>query len=125
MAHDTKQRPTVRVTLVKSTIGFNRKQAEVVKGLGLRRLGHTVELPDTPATRGMIHKVRHLLNVGQEVRRSTGRGMNQGIDLNPASEAVTAENAEHVGDSETLSHSSARSGPPRSRLEIDETYGHQ
>jgi large subunit ribosomal protein L30 len=53
----------LRVTLVKSTIGFNRTQAETVTGLGLRRLNHSVELPDTPETRGMIHKVRHLVTV--------------------------------------------------------------
>ena len=53
----------LRITLVKSTIGFDRKQSKVVTGLGLRRLNHTVELPDTPATRGMIHKVRHLVTV--------------------------------------------------------------
>jgi large subunit ribosomal protein L30 len=53
----------VRITLVKSTIGFNRDQAKVVEGIGLRRIGHTVELADTPATRGMIHKVRHLVTV--------------------------------------------------------------
>ena len=51
----------LKVTLVKSTIGFNRNQAKVVEGMGLRRLGHTVELPDTDATRGMILKVRHLV----------------------------------------------------------------
>lgn len=54
---------TVKVTLVRSTIGFDRKQAAVVQGLGLRRLRHTVELSDTPGTRGMIHKVRHLVEV--------------------------------------------------------------
>ena len=53
----------VRITLVKSTIGFDRKQAKVVQGMGLRRIGHSVELPDTDATRGMILKVRHLVNV--------------------------------------------------------------
>lgn len=53
----------VKVTLKKSTIGFGKKQAAVVEGLGLRRLNHTVELVDTPATRGMIHKVRHLVEV--------------------------------------------------------------
>jgi large subunit ribosomal protein L30 len=53
----------VRITLVRSTIGFDRKQAKVVEGLGLRRIGHTVELSDTPATRGMILKVRHLVTV--------------------------------------------------------------
>jgi large subunit ribosomal protein L30 len=54
-------RRTLTVTLVRSTIGFNRKQAEVVRGLGLRRIRHTVELPDTPEIRGMIRKVRHLV----------------------------------------------------------------
>mgnify|MGYP006216264553 FL=1 len=53
----------VKVTLIKSTIGFNRNQAKVVEGMGLRRLGHSVELPDTDATRGMILKVRHLITV--------------------------------------------------------------
>ena len=53
----------MKVTLVKSPIGFKNNQATVVKGLGLRRIRHTVELKDTPATRGMIHKVRHLVEV--------------------------------------------------------------
>jgi large subunit ribosomal protein L30 len=60
---DSKGTGTVRVTLVRSPIGFDRRQADVVRGLGLRRLRHTVELKDTPATRGMIHKVRHLVTV--------------------------------------------------------------
>jgi large subunit ribosomal protein L30 len=54
----------LKVRLVKSPIGFNKDQAKVVQGLGLRRIGHSVELPDTDATRGMIHKVRHLVEVG-------------------------------------------------------------
>ena len=58
-------RKTLKITLVKSTIGFNKNQAKVVTGMGLRRLGHTVQLPDTPETRGMIHKVRHLLTVAE------------------------------------------------------------
>jgi large subunit ribosomal protein L30 len=53
----------VKVTLVKSPIGFNRNQATVVEGMGLRRIGHSVELLDTDATRGMILKVRHLVTV--------------------------------------------------------------
>jgi large subunit ribosomal protein L30 len=53
----------LKITLVKSTIGFNKDQAKVVEGIGLRRIGHSVELPDTPATRGMILKVRHLVTV--------------------------------------------------------------
>jgi len=54
---------TVKVTLIKSPTGFNRTQGIVVKGLGLRRIRHSVELKDTPAVRGMIHKVRHLVEV--------------------------------------------------------------
>jgi large subunit ribosomal protein L30 len=54
---------TVTVTLLRSTIGFDRKQGAVVRGLGLRRIRHTVEVPDTPAMRGMLHKVRHLVEV--------------------------------------------------------------
>ncbi len=53
----------LRITLVKSAIGFNRTQAATVQGMGLRRIRHTVELADTPETRGMIHKVRHLVTV--------------------------------------------------------------
>jgi large subunit ribosomal protein L30 len=54
---------TVKVTLTKSPTGFNRNQGTVVEALGLRRIRHSVELKDTPATRGMIHKVRHLVDV--------------------------------------------------------------
>jgi large subunit ribosomal protein L30 len=54
---------TVKVTLVKSPIGFTRNQGDVVRSLGLRRIRHTVELKDTPDVRGMIHKVRHLVTV--------------------------------------------------------------
>jgi large subunit ribosomal protein L30 len=54
---------TVKVTLLKSPIGFDGKQEIVLRSLGLRRIRHTVELKDSPAIRGMIHKVRHLVSV--------------------------------------------------------------
>jgi large subunit ribosomal protein L30 len=53
----------VKVKQVRSAIGFNRNQGIVLRSMGLRRIGHTVELADTPETRGMIHKVRHLVEV--------------------------------------------------------------
>ena len=53
----------VKITLVRSPIGFNKTQATTVQGMGLRRIGHSVELLDNPATRGMILKVRHLVTV--------------------------------------------------------------
>ena len=57
------KKKVLKITLVRSTIGFKSNQADVVRGMGLRRLHHTVELADTPATRGMIQKVRHLVEV--------------------------------------------------------------
>ena len=54
---------TVKVTLVRSPIGFNNSQGTVVRSLGLLRIRHSVELKDTPEVRGMIHKVRHLVEV--------------------------------------------------------------
>jgi large subunit ribosomal protein L30 len=54
---------TVKVTLVKSPIGFKNNQGTVVRSLGLLRIRHSVELKDTPEVRGMIHKVRHLVEV--------------------------------------------------------------
>jgi len=54
---------TVKVTLLKSPIGFKGNQGDVVRSLGLRRIRHSVVLKDTPETRGMIHKVRHLVAV--------------------------------------------------------------
>jgi large subunit ribosomal protein L30 len=59
----TSDRRKVKITLVKSPIGFDRTQAATVQGMGLRRIGHSVELVDTPETRGMILKVRHLVTV--------------------------------------------------------------
>jgi large subunit ribosomal protein L30 len=52
----------LRVTLVKSPIGTGRKHQACVRGLGLRRIRHSVELDDTPAVRGMINKVSYLVS---------------------------------------------------------------
>ena len=59
------QQKTVKITLLKSPIGFDKNQKAVVTGLGLRRIRHSVTLADTPAVRGMVHKVRHLVEVEQ------------------------------------------------------------
>ena len=53
----------LKITLLRSPIGFNKTQGKTVEGMGLHRIRHTVELPDTPETRGMILKVRHLVEV--------------------------------------------------------------
>ncbi len=53
----------LKITLVKSTIGSTPYQRKVVEALGLKKLNHSVELPDTPQTRGAVNKVSHLLKV--------------------------------------------------------------
>ncbi|WP_096087478.1 50S ribosomal protein L30 [Agaribacterium haliotis] len=57
---------TVKVTQIKSTAGRLKAHIACVKGLGLRRIGHTVEVEDTPSTRGMINKAYYLLQVEGE-----------------------------------------------------------
>ena len=54
---------SIRVTLVRSLINTRASHRATVRGLGLRRLNHTVELEDTPAVRGMINKVGYLLRL--------------------------------------------------------------
>ena len=53
----------IAVKLVKSKFGRKKGHIECVKGLGLRKINHTVELDDTPSIRGMINKVSYLLEV--------------------------------------------------------------
>lgn len=54
---------TVKIQQIKSEIGYDRKQRATLRGLGLRRIRQVRELEDTPAVRGMINKVRHLVVV--------------------------------------------------------------
>jgi large subunit ribosomal protein L30 len=54
---------TLKVTQIRSGIGFDRKQTLALRGLGLRRIRHTIDVQDTPANRGLLLKVRHLVEV--------------------------------------------------------------
>ena len=54
---------TLRVTQAKSRNGSDKSQLATLRSLGLRRIGQTVELKDTPQARGMLHKVRHLVRI--------------------------------------------------------------
>lgn len=56
---------TVQITWRKSSIGYRQDQKDTIRKLGLRRLNQTVEQPDTPDIRGMIYKVRHLVEVSE------------------------------------------------------------
>jgi large subunit ribosomal protein L30 len=57
---------TVKITQRRSKNGANKTQRETLRSLGLRRIGHSVERSDTPQTRGMVHKVRHLVEVSED-----------------------------------------------------------
>lgn len=59
----TTKTATVKIRQVRSAIGYHRSQREVLRGLGLRRIRHVVERVDTPAVRGMIAKIAHLVEV--------------------------------------------------------------
>jgi large subunit ribosomal protein L30 len=58
-----KKAQTIKVTLVKSPIGYSERQKGTVRALGLRKMGQTKEHADTSVVRGMIHKVSHLVKV--------------------------------------------------------------
>jgi large subunit ribosomal protein L30 len=53
----------IKVKQVRSGIGFDRKQKETLRSLGLKKLNQTVELPDNPAVRGMVSSVGHLVEI--------------------------------------------------------------
>lgn len=55
------QGKTIKVTLVRSLIGTRPEHRQCVRGLGLRRINHTVELVDSPSVRGMINKVSYMV----------------------------------------------------------------
>ena len=57
---------TLAITQVKSANGTNARQKDTLRTLGLRRIGHVVERPDSPQLRGMVHKVRHLIVVEEK-----------------------------------------------------------
>ena len=54
---------SIKITQVKSKNGSTARQIDTLRSLGLRRIGQTVELTDTPQARGMLHRVRHLIRV--------------------------------------------------------------
>jgi large subunit ribosomal protein L30 len=57
---------TLKVTQRKSRNGSDKRQLDTLRSIGLRRIGHTVEVNDTPQMRGMLHKVRHLVEVSED-----------------------------------------------------------
>ena len=62
----------LRVTQTKSTISHIARNRATVRALGLKRIGHTVEIPDNPATRGMVRQVRFLVSVEEVADEAAG-----------------------------------------------------
>ena len=56
----------IKVTQLRSRNGADKRQIDTLRSLGLRKIGHSVEVNDTPQARGMIHKVRHLVEVSED-----------------------------------------------------------
>ena len=69
MARKTTSKEALAITLVRSPIGTPRSHRIILRGLGLRRLHHTVIRPNTPQVKGLVHKLFYLLEV-----RSAGTG---------------------------------------------------
>jgi large subunit ribosomal protein L30 len=57
---------TLKVTQRKSRNGSDKRQLATLRSIGLRRIGHTIEVKDSPQMRGMLHKVRHLVEVSED-----------------------------------------------------------
>lgn len=66
---DSKQskKRILRITLVKSPIGYSKRQKQTVRALGLRRMHQTVEHEDSPAVIGMVNKISHMIDVEEQV----------------------------------------------------------
>lgn len=66
MAKKVQTPKVLRITLVKSAIGYSEKHKETVRALGLHRIRETVEKVDSPALRGMLRKINHLVEVEEQ-----------------------------------------------------------
>ena len=68
MSKSASKEKFIRITLVKSPIGYSQRQKATVRALGLRRLNQTIQQVDTPVLRGMIAKVSHLVEVDKKIK---------------------------------------------------------
>jgi large subunit ribosomal protein L30 len=86
---------TLTVTQRRSSNGCNQRQLDTLRSLGLRRIGHTVELADSEQTRGMLHAIRHLVEVdGAQQRASAKRSGAAKVARPKTPPDVPAETAE-------------------------------
>ena len=69
---------SLTVTQRRSSNGCNQRQLDTLRSLGLRRIGHTVQVGDTPQARGMLHAVRHIVEVGDGAAAGRSAGATRG-----------------------------------------------
>ncbi len=60
------EKQMIKIEQFRSPIGYSKKQREVLRGLGLRRIRHVVEREDSPAVRGMVRKISHLVRIVED-----------------------------------------------------------
>jgi large subunit ribosomal protein L30 len=116
---------TVHIKWVRSGIGFDRSQSEVVRSLGLRRLNQVVERPDTPQVRGLVAKVAHLVEVvrasSEPVWNSTPSYAIKPFEPPPASEELNASAS--APDAPIPTHSSEPDPVPRESTSASSSMG--
>jgi large subunit ribosomal protein L30 len=88
----------LNVTQRRSRNGANKKQLDTLRSLGLRRIGHTVQVPDSSQTRGMLHAVRHLIEVHEDGKAARKAGAKSSPKKAPSS--GTAKRKPGGGDDE-------------------------
>jgi large subunit ribosomal protein L30 len=82
-------KPTLHIQWVRSGIGFPLRQKEVVRSLGLRRLNHVVERPDTPQIRGLVAKIPHLVKVVERAAASGSLALPEYVIVPPERQPVS------------------------------------
>lgn len=92
------EKATLRIRWIRSGTGFSRKQKEIIRSLGLRRLNHVVERPGTAQVRGLIARVSHLVEVVDNARHPASVSVPEYVILPP--EAAGNEATHEPGDRE-------------------------
>ena len=89
----TKSSAKIKIRWIRSGIAFNRKQKEIVRSLGLRRLHQVVERQDNPVVRGLVAKISHLVEVLEETKPSVWASVPEYrvVKLEPATEVASDE----------------------------------
>ncbi len=104
---------TLQVTQRRSSVGSNKRQLDTLRSLGLRRIGHTVEVKDCEQARGMVHAVRHLVEVHPRATQGTcRRAAALGTSRQAAKQAEEAKEEQEQRDRPALAETGPRQPSP-------------